>query len=74
VVGLYLYDYGEGRRMPMDLLELQCETALSLLSDGQVQGLVFLTIVNDVETVEWSARWIERVGDRKISVGTRFEE
>ena len=50
-LGLYLYDYGDGRRMPMDLLQQQCSTALGLLEDGDIQGLVFLTIDNDAETI-----------------------
>ncbi len=66
VLGLYLYDYGNGRRMPLDLLEQQCATALKLAHAGRIQGIVFLTITNDPETVEWAARWIKRVGDQKI--------
>ena len=66
VVGVYLYDYGAGRRMPMDLLELQCETALKLAHAGRIEGIVFLTITNDAETVGWAADWIKRVGDQKL--------
>jgi hypothetical protein len=62
VLGLYLYDYGGGRRMPMDLLELQCETALKLVRAGRIQGIVFLTINNDEVAVGWAADWIRRVG------------
>ncbi len=68
VVGLYLYDYGGGRRMPMDLLEKQCETALELAHAGRVQGIVFLTINNDPDTVGWTADWIKRVGGQKLKV------
>jgi len=62
VLGLYLYDYGEGRRIPLDLLEQQCSTALKLARAGQIDGMVFLTIKNDPEAVAWAAEWIERVG------------
>jgi hypothetical protein len=62
VLGLYLYDYGEGRRMPADLLEAQCNAGLNLLRDGRVRGLVFLTITNDETAVTWTARWIRQVG------------
>jgi hypothetical protein len=66
VLGLYLYDYGGGRRMPLDLLEQQCETALKLARAGRIQGMVFLTITNDADTVAWAANWIKKVGDQQI--------
>lgn len=66
VLGLYLYDYGGGRRMPLDLLEAQCHTALRLAHAGRIQGIVFLTITNDPEAVGWTSRWIKQVGDQKL--------
>jgi len=68
VLGLYLYDYGENRRMPRELLERQCATALELACAGRIQGIVFLTITNDTEVVTWTADWIKRVGDRKLTM------
>jgi hypothetical protein len=66
VVGLYLYDYGGGRRFPLDLLETQCRTALRLAHEGRIEGMVFLTINNDPEAVGWVAHWIQEVGDQEI--------
>ncbi len=66
VLGLYLYDYGAGRRMPQDLLEAQCQTALQLAHQRRIVGIVFLTINNDSQAVRWTAEWIARVGDQKI--------
>jgi len=66
VLGLYLYDYGQGRRMPPDLLETQCATALELAHAGRIQGIVLLTINNDREALAWTANWIARVGGQKI--------
>ncbi len=66
IVGLYLYDYGENRRFPPELLEKQCAVALELACAGRIQGIVFLTINDDPEAVKWTADWIKRVGDRKI--------
>ncbi len=71
VLGLYLYDYGDGRRLPLELLERQCETALGLAQSGRVQGIVFLTINNDPEAVRWTANWVQRVGDRKLKGAPR---
>lgn len=66
VLGLYLKNYGGGGRMPMHLLKQQCETALKLAHQGRIVGMVFLTIDNDKEVLEWTADWISRVGDQEI--------
>jgi hypothetical protein len=66
VLGLYLYDYGDGRAMPLDVLAEQCETALELVRAGMVQDIVFLTITNDAATVGWAADWIEHVKDEPL--------
>lgn len=66
VLGLYLYDYGTGRRIPMDLLKTQCETALKLAHNKRIEGIVFLTIDNDPEALEWTAEWIKKVGQAAL--------
>jgi hypothetical protein len=66
VLGLYMYDYGGGRRMPLDLHEKQCETALRLLHAKRVTGIVLLSINNDEQVVKWTAAWIQRVGGQKV--------
>jgi len=66
VLGLYLYDYGGGRRIPRDLLAKQCETALKLAHAGRIEGIEFTTINNDPEAVRWTADWIRRVGDQEL--------
>ena len=66
VLGLYLYDYGDGRRMPLDLLEEQCSTALELAHAGRIKGIVLLTINNDPEALTWAAEWIKRVGRQEL--------
>ncbi len=63
---LYLYDYGENRRMPLDLLEQQCRTALKLAHSGDIVGMVPLTITNDEETVSWFAHWVNEVGGQTV--------
>jgi hypothetical protein len=66
ILCLYLYDYGDNRRMPQALLEKQCATALDLTHAGRVQGIVFLTINNDPDAVTWTAEWVRQVGIQKI--------
>jgi len=63
---LYLYDYGENRRMPLDLLEMQCTSALKLLHAGDISGIVPLTITDDAETVSWFAKWVGEVGGQTV--------
>jgi hypothetical protein len=70
MLGLYLYDYGDVRRIPMDLLKQQCETALKLAHAGRIEGIVFLTIDDDPEAVSWTAEWIKRVGGQKLGLPT----
>lgn len=67
VLGLYLFDYGDGRRIPLDLLEKQCDTALQLAQAGRIEGIVFLTINNDPESVGWVANWVRQVGKQKLT-------
>ena len=69
VLGLYLFNYGGGGRITPNLLESQCQTALNLAQTGRIGGMVFLTITNDTETLQWTANWIQEVGEQKI--GTR---
>ena len=66
VLGLYMRDYGDGKRMTKENMRLQCETARKLAHEGRIKGIVFLTIDNDEEIVSWTAAWIERVGGERI--------
>ncbi|MBI4606210.1 MAG: exo-alpha-sialidase [Planctomycetes bacterium] len=71
VLGIYLHDYGGGRRMPLDLLARQCGTALELLRAGRVEGIVFLTITDDADAVRWTADWVLRTGDLEVEPPVR---
>ena len=63
VMCTYLYDYGETRRMPRELLELQFDTAQKLFRAGRIEGIVMVTIDNDAEAVGWAADWVKRVSN-----------
>jgi hypothetical protein len=73
VLGLYLYDYGGGQRMPLARLEEQCATALRLAHAGDIEGMVFLTINDDADTVAWTADWVQKVGDEPVAPSTTGE-
>lgn len=69
VLGLYMFDFGNARPLPVPLMERQCELGLKWLREGRVEGLILLsTSICDLglETVEWSRRWIEAVGDEQL--------
>lgn len=67
--GLYMYDYGQRRPMPIEDMQMQCETALRWLQTGRIEGMIFLASCIcdlDLETVEWTRDWIARVGDGEL--------
>ena len=66
VVGLYMYDYGDSRKIPMELHKRQCETALKLAHAGRIRGIIFLSTADAPEAIGWTADWIKRVGSQKI--------
>jgi hypothetical protein len=66
VLGLYMYDYGENRKMPPELMKLQCQTALSLVQSGRVRELVFLSVNNDPEIIQWTHDWIAEVASKPL--------
>ncbi len=66
VLGCYMWDYGQKRPMPLDLMEMQCETGLRWLKDGRIEGMIFLASCIcdlELEAVEWTRQWIARTGD-----------
>lgn len=66
VLGLYLHDYGAGRPIPQDLLELQFTTARQLLLDGEIAGIEITTIDNNESAVRWTAEWIREHGSEPL--------
>jgi len=61
VLGCYMFDYGEKRPMPLDLMEKQCRLGREWLEQGRIDGMVFLaSCICDIglEAVEWTKNWI----------------
>ena len=64
-----MWDYGQKRAMPVDLMAMQCETGLEWLHQGRIEGMIFLaSCVCDLEleAVEWTRSWIARVGGEPV--------
>ena len=70
VLGCYLYDYGTGQPMPLDLMQYQCETGLRWLCEGRIESMIFLASCIcdlELEAVESTRRWIAEVGETPLS-------
>jgi hypothetical protein len=69
VLGCYMYDFNEGKPMPLDVMEHQCTLGLRWLREGRIDGMVFLASCicdTGLDAVEWSKRWIAEVGDQTL--------
>ena len=69
VLGCYMWDYGQKGPMPVGLMEMQCELGLKWLHDGRIEEMIFLASCIcdlELEAVEWTRRWIARVGDTPL--------
>lgn len=68
-LGLYLYDFGNERPMPLDAMELQCRLALEWLEAGSIEGIILLSsnlCGRDLDAVDYARRWMAEVGDRPL--------
>ena len=69
VLGCYMWDYGIKQPMPVERMKEQCEIGLRWLTEGRIEGMVFLASCIcdlDLEAVEWTRRWIAEVGDQAL--------
>lgn len=65
LLGLYLWDYGAKRPMPLERMKRQCELGLGWLKEKRLEGMIFLanTVCDlELESVEWTRKWIAQVG------------
>lgn len=69
LLGCYMWDFSVGKPMPVDRMRKQCEFGLERLKEGRIVGMIFLaTNICDLnlETVEWTRRWIAEVGEQRL--------
>ena len=67
-LGVYLWDFGGGREMPMDMMALQMDMGLELFRKGEIEGFVFLcsSICNrPLPTISYLRDWLARHGGEK---------
>ncbi|MEZ0386136.1 MAG: twin-arginine translocation signal domain-containing protein [Verrucomicrobium sp.] len=63
LLGIYMWDFGEKKPIPIELMEHQCRLALDWLKKGEIEGLIFHCTPlcgMKLEAVEWSKDWISR--------------
>ena len=68
-LGIYMWDFGEGKPIPLKLMEHQCRLGLQWLRKGEIEGMIFhCTPLCDMklEAVEWSKNWIARHADEVV--------
>lgn len=66
LLGIYMWDFGEKKTLPLELMEHQCRVALDLLKKGEIEGLIFHCTPlcgMKLEAVEWSKTWIRQHAD-----------
>ena len=69
MLGCYVVHYGKKQGTPVPAMKLQCETGLRWLQEGRIEGIIFLgntTLDLGFESVEWTRRWIQEVGDTRL--------
>ena len=72
LLGIYMWDFGLSKPLPMDLMKMQCEAALKWLQSGAIEGMIFLAsniCGMKIEAVEWSKRWIAEHGSTLLRQG-----
>ncbi len=55
--------------MPLDLMKKQCELGRKWLKEGRIEGMIFLAsnvCDLELETVEWTRKWIAEVGRQQV--------
>lgn len=75
LLGVYLWDFGDGKEMPRNLMERQLAVGLDLWRKGETEGFVFLcsSICNrPLPAVECAREWLSRhADDRRFGNGKR---
>ena len=66
MLGIYFYDYRQGKPVSDEFMEKQCETGLKWIKEGRIEGMIFLTncvMGIGLSSEYWLRDWIKKVGD-----------
>ena len=69
ILGIYMFDFEEGRPIPDEYMAMQCEFGLDMLRQGRADGLMFEA--NSVmglgfESEKYLTNWIDKVKDTVV--------
>ena len=65
LLGIYMWDFGNSKPIPLELMRLQLDFALKKFRENQIEGMIFhCTPLVDMglEAVEYSKKWIAEHG------------
>ena len=68
-LGLYIWDYHNGRPVPQELMQHQCETGLKWLKAGRIHEMIFLanTVLDmGIPSAEFARQWIAKVAAQPL--------
>ena len=68
-LGLYWWDFGDKKPLPLSAMEQQCELGLEWLRAGRIEAMIFCgswLCDRGLEPVAWTREWIQRVGSEKL--------
>ena len=68
-LGCYLWDFGNSRPLPIELMQKQSKLGLEWLRAGEIEGMIFLgnnIMDKNLKAVEWTREWITRVGGEEL--------
>lgn len=69
LLGIYMWDFGNQKPIPLEHMKLQLDFAYQNLKSGAVEGLIFHCTplcALDIEAVRYSRQWIVEHGSEKI--------
>gem|GEM_PF-129398 len=69
LLGIYMWDFGEKKEIPIPLMEHQCRLALDWLKKGAIDGIIFHCTPlcgMKFEAVEWAKDWIAKHADEVV--------
>lgn len=65
LLGIYMWDFGNKKPVPLELMKLQCDFALKAFKSGEIEGMIFHCtplVGAELEAVNYSRRWISEFG------------
>ena len=69
IMGIYMWDFGDRRPVPDDLMRQQLATGRELMAERQLSGLVFhpTSLVNrKLSSIEIARKWIAENGEKEL--------